>query len=146
MKSVKTLLPEQVSSRLLAETIPSVYKFYEKTLSQQEIIHIEIAKDLRLKALQLGLLPKPKSWPIIPDDYGYFLPAMSGFIHTSGDIQLIFNHQDNDYVSWNISDLGSIWTLAQGDLIFTDLWLKNPSYSGSISLETFLTGSPNFSM
>ena len=139
MKPVKTLLPEQVSSRLLAETAPFVYKFHTITLGDQNSVLIEIGKELRDEAIVRGLLPA---------NYSRLLSATSGFIYTSGDIhlELRYNFEDADVIDWSISELGNLWTLAQGDLVFTHLWLRNPSYSSGITIKLFLTGSPDFSM
>lgn len=123
---VRTLVPEQMTARQISAIKPSQYKCYSFTAaagSDYADNEKDIGADLKAK-------------------YGtaWRVPAVSGFIMVSADILMKLNATGEDAITFDVSEMGHVWSFNYGDLLLDKIFFKNDSLAG-IDVQVFVAGS-----
>lgn len=61
----------------------------------------------------------------------YRVPATTGFLYSTGDVQFKINSTDNDAIIWDISAWGAEFSIDRLDIAIYDIYFANQLPSGS---------------
>lgn len=71
------------------------------------------------------------------------IPAFSGFIFSSGSVNMKFNTITDDTVVFDVTLMGNVWTFTRDDFLVDKIFFSKPSSPAEDAfVQVFVTGSP----
>lgn len=125
---MKTPILEQIAVKDRSQLRPFVYKVYTKTILKNT------GFDNPNNLCDVGAGLQAKLDPV-PD---FRVVATGGWISFDGNIEIKFDHLDNDAAIMDTSIHGKMWTFNRGDFLIDKIYFRNEGYASDVDIEVWV--------